>query len=199
MNKANLINQTSGETDFWTPPFIVEAARSLMGGIDLDPATSVEANQKNVKAAAFYTKKANGLSLSWGSTDKPLRVWMNHPFSAGWTACDENCKRKTCQKRGHVYEDIPSNADWINKLVDEVAARRVVEACCITFASTSEAWFKPLLYHPQCFLTPRTNYYLPNGELYPGVTKGSVVTYFGTRPKRFKEFFESHGICKVRL
>lgn len=199
MNNAQLINQTSGETDFWTPPFIIEAARSLMGEIDLDPATSQEANTKSVKAIRYYTKDHDGLLYPWGTQHTPLRTFLNHPFSAGWKACDENCKRKTCKKRGHVYEDIPSNADWVNKMVDEYEAGRVIEACMITFASTSEKWFQPLLRYPQCFLHPRTNYYTPDGKVFRGVTKGSVVTYFGLRPLRFKEFFEPHGICKVRL
>lgn len=200
MDNAQLINQSSGETDFWTPPAIVEAARSLMSGIDLDPATSRECNLKHVKAAHYYDKVHNGLLYPWGTQHTPYRVWLNHPFHAGWKACDEHCKRKTCKKRGfHVYEDIPGNAVWVNKLVDEYSGGRVIEACMICFAATSEAWFQPLLHYPQCFLSPRTNYYLPDGTLYAGVTKGSVVTYFGNRLKRFKEFFEPHGICKVRL
>jgi len=53
------------------------------------------------------------------------------------------------------------------------------------------------LYFPQCFLQPRTNYYLPDGSLKKGVTKGSVVTYMGPNLKRFREVFTKHGVVKV--
>lgn len=39
------INQTSGQFEYYTPPPIVAAARQVMGGIDLDPASSPQANR----------------------------------------------------------------------------------------------------------------------------------------------------------
>lgn len=199
MNNSQLINQTSGDVEFGSPPRIVEAARSLMGVIDLDPASSKEFNE-NIKAVRYYDKVHDGLSYPWGTQDNPSHVWMNHPFHAGWRACDDKCKRKTCKKRGyHVYEDIPGNAEWINKLVGEYEHGRVCEACMICFAATSEEWFQPLLRYPQCFLAPRTNYYLPDGTLYQGVTKGSVVTYFGIRVAGFREYFRPHGQIKIAI
>lgn len=193
MKSHQLINQTSGATEFWTPQPIIEAARLTMGGIDLDPASTAEANLR-VKARYFYTKKDNGLEKDWFGS-----VWLNHPFHAGWTACTQDCKRKSCEKRGHhIYEDIPGNEEWITKLVQSYAAK-MEQACCITFAATSEAWFKPLLDFPQCFLTPRTNYLLPNGKVFKGVPKGSVVTYLGTNLAAFAKSFRSLGVIKVRF
>ena len=93
-------------------------------------------------------------------------------------------------------ETAPGNEDWIAKLVTEYEAGNVTEACCICFASTSEKWFRPLLFRPQCFLSPRTNYLLPDGTVYHGVTKGSVVTYFGYSPQRFARAFASLGVVK---
>lgn len=186
-----LINQTSGEVEYYTPVEIIEAARRVMGVFDLDPASSAQAN-KIVKAIQFFTEADDGLKWNWHG-----RVWMNHPFHAGWSACDENCQRKTCEKRGYVYRDIPSNQDWVNKIEAEYALGRIIEACCITFASTSEKWFQPLLKHPQCFLHPRTNYLLPDGSTLKGVSKGSVVTYYGNDVDRFAAEFSSLGVVKV--
>jgi hypothetical protein len=67
----------------------------------------------------------------------------------------------------------------------------------ITYACTSEKWFQPLLQKPQCFLSPRTNYYLPDGSVKKGVTKGSVVTNFGADVSRFREAFASLGVVKI--
>lgn len=156
-NAAQLINQDSGDTDYYTPAPIVDAARLTMGGIDLDPASSEIAN-RTVKATNYFSR--DGLSQIWWG-----RVWMNHPFARG------------------------ANADWIDTLVGSYELGAVSQACCITFASTSERWFQPLLNYPQCYLSPRTNYYLADGSVKRGVTKGSVVTYLGSNIGPFIDNF----------
>ncbi len=203
MSAAQLINQTSGEVEFYTPPNIITAARFALGGrIMLDPASSEAAN-RTVGAARIFTREDDALSKVWQAET----VWMNHPFHKGWKACDEHCKRKTCvevnkktgKARGHIYHDIPSNEDWLRKLLNEFAKGNVRRACCITFASTSEGWFRPLLDFPQCYLSPRTNYMLPDGEVYHGVTKGSVVTYLGGDVELFRRGFEGAGLGRVKI
>lgn len=166
MNNAQLINQTSGVYEYYSPLELVSNARLVMGSIDLDPASSATANER-IKAADYYTEEMNGLTLPWKGN-----IWLNHPFS-----------RK-------------ANPLWVNKLITEWGNGNITSACCITFAATSERWFQPLLQHPQCFLTPRTNYYLPDGTKKRGVTKGSVITYLGPRPDDFKQIFSLHGVVK---
>lgn len=191
MNAAQLINQTSGTVEYYTPSNIIEAARLTMGCIDLDPASCMKANE-TVKAIDYFTTKDDGLSEIWYGN-----VWMNHPFSAGEEACKPNCKKKACQpdgKRGHcISHRIPSNGEWIDKLIREFDFQNIEQACCITFACTSEAWYKPLLRFPQCYLSPRTNYIGPDGQPVPGVTKGSVVTYLGPNVTDFITNFEPLG------
>lgn len=64
-------------SDGWyTPPWIIEKARAVLGVIDLDPA-SCEAAQAIVQASAFYTEHENGLIQPWYG-----RVWLNPPYSA---------------------------------------------------------------------------------------------------------------------
>jgi len=171
MNAAQLINQDSGIQEYYTPKIIVEAAWRTMGAIDLDPASSAVANQW-VNANRYFTAVEDGLSQSWEG-----RIWLNHPFG-----------RK-------------ENPQWINKLMREWDCGNIEQACCITFAATSEKWFQPLMAHPQCYLSPRTNYYLANGTKKRGVTKGSVVTYLGPMNKWlvFKSYFDSMGSIKVTL
>ena len=164
---AELINQTSGNVVYYTPQIILEAARKTLGEFDLDPASSEQAN-KFVRAKKFYTKEDNGLSRSWFG-----RIWMNHPFSR------------------------TENALWINKLVNDYDQGNIKEACCITYACTSEKWFRPLFHYIQCFLSPRTNYLLPDGSVYKGVTKGSVVTYLGINRQAFADNFCELGAIKT--
>ena len=166
VDNAQLINQDSGNTEWYTPSEIVEMAREVMGSIDLDPFSSEEANH-TVDADNIYTEKDNGIWHPWFGN-----VWMNHPFG-----------RKT-------------NKLCIEKLMREYYTQHIRQACCITFAATSEAWFRPLLQYPQCFIHGRTNYYLPDGTKKKGVTKGSVVTYLGDNVEKFKEVFSQIGTVK---
>lgn len=167
MKNHQNINADSGSDEYFTPSEIVDAARRVMGSIDLDPASSLVANQK-VKAARIFTLADNGLSQQWEGT-----VWLNHPFG------------KT------------TNKTWISKICSEYASGRIPAAICICFASTSEQWFRPLLVQPQCFIHRRTNYFLPDGTLKKGVTKGSVVTYFGRNVKQFAIEFSEIGTVKI--
>ena len=52
----------SGEVEWYTPARYVDAARTVMGGIDLDPASSDHA-QRTVRAAAYHMAEADGLAL----------------------------------------------------------------------------------------------------------------------------------------
>jgi hypothetical protein len=191
LEKHQLINQTSGEIEVGTPKFILEAVREVLGTIGLDPASNREFN-KVVKAGKYFDIGDDGLKQKWFG-----RVWMNHPFGQPEQACEidrSKCKKKICQRRGyHIDQSRPGNADWINKLIQEYQEGRVEEAMCITFASTSESWFRPLFKFPKCFLIPRTNYYLLSGKPYTGATKGSVVTYFGKRSSIFARVFSDYG------
>lgn len=169
MNNSQLINQDSGNTEIYTPPFIIEAVRQTFGGfIDLDVASSEKANEA-IKANRFYDKHSDALRVAWNAEN----IWMNHPFSRQY------------------------NSVWIERFVRAYIGARTQQACCITFASTSEAWFRPLLNYPQCYLWPRTNYLKPDGSIYRGVTKGSVVTYLGTDIKAFRFAFDGLGTVKI--
>ena len=69
------VSNNSGENEWYTPPFIIEAAKSVMGNIDLDPASSKLANEA-VGAKEFYTIEDDGIKKDWHG-----RVWLNPPYS----------------------------------------------------------------------------------------------------------------------
>lgn len=164
------INQTSNEVEWFTPIEIIEAATECMGFIDLDPASCERANIA-IGAQNYFTKEDDGLIKPWDART----VWLNHPFG-----------RKTTPL-------------WINKLFHEFDFEHFDQACVITYAATSEKWFRPLLNHPQCFIHGRTNY-IARETMLPakGVSKGSVVTYLGDRTGDFAKAFEKLGTVKVK-
>lgn len=154
MNSHQLINQTSNSVEWYTPWEIIQCARRLMGTIDLDPFSCYMANNRPEGRIAneYHDSDCNTLDHPWFGN-----VWMNHPF-------------------GRKY-----NTDCISKIVFEAERRdRVMSwGLCITFASTSEKWFAPLLRYPQFYFTGRINYLDPlTMQPAKGVTKGSVLTCF---------------------
>ncbi len=77
VRKTTHVAQNTGENEWYTPPEIIAAAVEVMGGIDLDPASSLAAN-KTVGAAQFYTKEDSGLNVQWKG-----RVWLNPSLCVG--------------------------------------------------------------------------------------------------------------------
>ncbi len=67
-----------GVRDQWyTPDYILDAARAALGGeFDLDPASCAEA-QKRVRATRWHSPADDGLAAPWSAR----RVWLNPPYS----------------------------------------------------------------------------------------------------------------------
>ncbi len=89
---------TSSMSDEWyTPPLFVDLARNVMGGIDIDPASSERA-QEWIQATTYYTQRENGLLRPWHG-----RLWLNPPYSQMrlWTE-----KTSTELVRGAVSEAV---------------------------------------------------------------------------------------------
>jgi DNA N-6-adenine-methyltransferase (Dam) len=62
--------------EWYTPPAVIEDARTVMGRIDCDPASSIVA-QGIVKAGvAHYLGHSDGITAKWTGA-----VWLNPPYS----------------------------------------------------------------------------------------------------------------------
>ena len=68
--------QPTGKDEWYTPPPIIEAARNLMGSIDLDPA-SCEAANTVVQAKQYFGINDDALQQHWGGN-----LWLNPPYGA---------------------------------------------------------------------------------------------------------------------
>jgi len=83
--KSNVLKTlTSNNSDEHnTPSFLIEAAREVMGEIDLDPMSNMLANE-TIKATKYYTKEDEGLEQEWEGN-----IWLNPPFSLANKAVDK--------------------------------------------------------------------------------------------------------------
>lgn len=72
--KAPSDDEQDGD-EYYTPRYIIDAARAVLGDIDLDPASCALA-QTVVQARRYFDKEIDGLSETWRG-----HVWLNPPFS----------------------------------------------------------------------------------------------------------------------
>jgi ParB family chromosome partitioning protein len=154
----------TGENEWYTPAEYVEAARDVMGGIDLDPASSAVA-QKTIKARRHYSKDDDGLAHKWAG-----RVWLNPPYAQ------------------------PLIRQFADKVADEVQSGRVSEAIVLTHNYTDTAWFHVLAASCSaiCFTRGRIGFLDPNGKK-AAPTQGQAFFYFGANVGKFADRFAGFG------
>lgn len=154
--------------EWYTPPRYIEAARTVMGGIDLDPASCEFAN-RIVQATQFYTKKENGLLFSWHG-----RVWLNPPY-------------------GKTQQGQASNLEYFTRyLVEQYHKGNVTEAILLIPVNTATRWFDTLWQYPICFPRARIRFYNEQGRS-NGVSFGTCFVYLGPHEQRFIEVFQRFG------
>ena len=172
MTTAREAFHSSESAEWYTPPFILEAARRVMGRIDLDPASTASANEI-VRATTFYDRQIDGLSQKWSG-----RVWLNPPYGRG---------------KGHR-----SNMDlWSEKLISEYDDGAVEQACLLVKATPSEIWFQKLWRFPVCFTRGRLSFLNDLGLPVRGNAHGSAIVGIGTDLQLFIANFQMSGIGTV--
>ena len=154
----------SGNNEWYTPDDLIAAAREVLGGIDLDPASNKAANDR-IKATSYFTSENDGLQKEWRGS-----VWMNPPYS---------------QPEGGFFAD---------KLKAEVEAGRVTAALVLVNNATETQWFKALVSVSSavCFPSGRVKFWSPHRESATPL-QGQAVLYIGPFRKDFGELFESFG------
>jgi phage N-6-adenine-methyltransferase len=159
------------------PKNYIEAVRKVMGGIDVDPASS-DIAQTVVKAKTFYTAENDGLTKEWHG-----RVWINPPYSKGLLT------------------------KFVDKLLEEIAAGRTQQAILLVQSSSvGTAWFNRVTEASNSFCLPSKRIFFwspdapdgftPNGNK-AGLMFGSVIFYFGSKSKQFEAVFKKFGTIVV--
>lgn len=74
LSGGSLVGKLTGNVENYTRTEEIEMVRSVLGEIDLDPA-SCKFAQKVIKAKKYYTEKTNGLDKPWHG-----KVFLNPPY-----------------------------------------------------------------------------------------------------------------------
>lgn len=160
--KAAHVSQATGHNEWYTPPEFIEAACAVMGAIDLDPASTPEANEV-VGAGTFYGIEDDGLTKEWTG-----RVWMNPPYAR--PLVDEFCA----------------------KLAEHYAQGDVSEGCVLVNNATETSWFQTLsdVMAAVFFPSKRVRFWQPDKEK-GAPLQGQAVIYLGANVESFRQEFST--------
>jgi hypothetical protein len=158
----------TGEMEWFTPSLYIEKARSVLGSIDLDPA-SCAAAQEIVQARHFCAVDDDGLAQDWRG-----RVWLNPPYAGKLVAA------------------------FASKMLDQIACGNVAAAIMLTNSYTETSWFHNLarVCNALCFTRGRIKFESPHGEKC-APTNGQCFFYFGDDRHRFIAEFDDVGMILV--
>jgi hypothetical protein len=167
--KVNRLLHQTGDYEWYSPPPIVDAAREVLGGIDLDPASCDAANTV-VQATTIYTEADNGLAQPWRG-----RVYLNPPYSR--PQIDRFCEKFAQHAaagdiRGIVLTNNATDTEWFRTL------GRVATAFC--------------------FLFDRCRYWKPESEAAGTALQGQVIVYVGPDLGAFRRRFRDLGLVLLR-
>lgn len=167
-NSAAVANMLSSNSNEWyTPSVYIEAARLVMGSIDLDPASCALANE-TVMADRYFDQAMDGLSREWRGC-----VWLNPPYGKN--------------------DDNDSNQGlWTQYLINMYQAGCIEQAVLLVNAAPERTWFKPLFDYPVCFTDHRIKFYNATG-VSNNSTIGNAFVYFGPYISRFIQHFNQFG------
>lgn len=110
------VSNNSGENEWYTPTEYIEAARKVMGSIDLDPASCEVAN-RIVKAKQYYTIEDDGLSKPWLGN-----IWLNPPYSSDLIG--KFVEKAICENydQAIVLVNNATETNWFQMLITKASA-----------------------------------------------------------------------------
>lgn len=165
------VAHNTGKVEWYTPGHILDAARAVLGGFDLDPASSAAANEA-VRAARIFTAEDDGLAQEW-----PVgRIWMNPPYASGLV---DKFALRFCQairdgSSGVVLVNNATETGWFQELLG------VADAVC--------------------FPKGRVRFVDPEKGEAGAPLQGQAIIYCGPKPDAFRAAFCERGtvLCPLR-
>lgn len=173
------IPQHSCQTDVWyTPHHVIERAREVLGGFDLDPASNAFGNTR-VQAARYIDEAENGLTADWGDAK---RVFLNPPGGKlNGKSLPALFWRKLME---HVaWRDMRPEFIWIGFSLEQL---RVSQGPTVhPFHSMGE--------FPLCIPEKRLRFVDADGKVQTRPTHSNLIVYNGPKFQLFKKMFGDLG------
>jgi DNA N-6-adenine-methyltransferase (Dam) len=175
--------------EWYTPAKYIEAAREVMGTIDLDPASCAMANE-TVRASRYYSREENGLERPWYGN-----VWLNPPYAQDNS--QPNGKKSGIRK-------------WVENLIEQFNDGDINQAIALLTTQTNTTWFELLWGYPICFTRKNIRFYTPfgrNASRNPDKatwktdahTFGTIFVYLGPNEQHFINIFSQFGTIAKRV
>lgn len=163
------VAQNSGNNEWYTPLRFVELARSVMGGIDTDPASSAIAN-RTVQASKYFTADDDGRAQTWAG-----RVWMNPPYAQ------------------------PLMSDFAEAVASKFEGGEIDQACILVNNATETQWFQRMLSAASavCFPKSRIKFLDPDGNASGAPLQGQAIVYMGDEVNAFQDAFRGEGAVLI--
>lgn len=160
------VSYNTGNSEWYTPIAYTEAARAVMGSIDVDPASSPKANE-TVKATRYHTADNDGRKQTWLGN-----VWMNPPYAQ------------------------PLISEFCDLLVRKHQAGEVKQACVLVNNATETVFYQNMLKvcSAVCFIKGRVKFVDEQGNESGAPLQGQTVLYFGDDVQQFAEVFQAFGV-----
>lgn len=153
--------------EWYTPVEFVEAARAVMGGIDIDPASCAKANE-TVRAETFFTKEDDGLWQRWEG-----RVFLNPPGGL--------VRRFWSELLGQHHTGIVKQAVWIGYSLQQLQTLQAADPGPVAYASAI------------CYPRRRIAFINEQGQPSKAPTHANYIAYLGRNKDTFAIHFSQFG------
>jgi hypothetical protein len=153
---------------WYTPAKYVDAAREVMGGIDLDPASCRAANEI-IRATRYFTEDDDGPSQAWSG-----RVYMNPPYT------------RTPEMRARYQSTIER---FVTKLLSEYRNGNVTQAIALVTVDVNSRWFQCFWDFPICFTNHKIHFICNVKRRSYTHMFGTAFAYLGPNEDRFISTF----------
>jgi hypothetical protein len=157
----------SGSQEWYTPLHCVDAVKAVLEVIELDPASSDEAN-RTIQALRYFTKRDDALKHVW----KAKTVFLNPPYSKG------------------IIDQ------FVSKLCLHYNCGDIVEAIALVDNATETDWFHVLATCTSafCFLRSRLAFLPLGGKPANSAPRGQCLCYLGRNCRVFTKVFSKMGL-----
>lgn len=161
-------------SEWYTRPTYIEAAREVMGSIELDPASCAAANAI-VQAERYYSKEQNGLLQEWHARS----LWLNPPYG------------RSGKMIGMHQSSIKM---FVDKCLHHYQHGDVLQAIILATTEVNAKWFYPLWQYTLCIPDHRVNFIVPiqQKNKYSQMF-GTCFVYLGPNEAKFTEVFSRFG------